>query len=146
MNISTIGFTKKSAERFFNILNDNAVELLIDVRLNNSSQLSGFSKGDDLKYFLNKICNIQYINDKLLAPTKDILDAYKKKKISWCKYESMYISLLKERNIEKYFFSEYIKFNNICFLCSEDVPDYCHRRLLVDFLNNYRHNLNIRHL
>ena len=97
MNIYTIGFTKKSAEQFFTILKDNKISKICDVRLNNSNQLAGFSKGRDLKFFLSRIGNIEYSNELIFAPTKEILDNYKKKKITWDEYEELYIGLLEER-------------------------------------------------
>lgn len=101
MNIYTIGFTKKSAEQFFTILKDNKISKICDVRLNNSNQLAGFSKGRDLKFFLSRIGNIEYSHELIFAPTKEILDNYKKKKITWDEYEELYIGLLEERDIYK---------------------------------------------
>lgn len=142
MNLYTIGFTKKSAEMFFNLIHKNNVKMLIDIRLNNKSQLAGFAKGRDLKYFLETFFNITYIHDILLAPTKEILDNYKSKKINWEQYKSEYLNLLQSRNIlEKYNY----KLENVCLLCSESEPDYCHRRLLSEYFNKSK-TYNIVHL
>ncbi|ENC9213294.1 DUF488 domain-containing protein, partial [Salmonella enterica subsp. enterica serovar Montevideo] len=101
MNVFTIGFTKKSAEHFFNELKDNNVKKIIDVRLNNISQLSGFAKKNDLIFFLEKLCGIDYIHLDELAPTKSILEPYQKKKITWEQYEIEFINLMERRSIEK---------------------------------------------
>ena len=119
MIIYTIGFTKKSAEEFFSILDNNNVGKIIDIRLNNSNQLAGFSKGNDLKFFLNRILNIKYSHELIFAPTKEILDDYKKKCISWNEYELMYTDLLDKRNIKKYLDDNNILDDSVCFLCSE---------------------------
>ena len=109
MKIYTIGFTKKSAEEFFEILEHNKIKIILDIRLNNTSQLSGFAKGKDLKFFLKRILDIFYIHDLNLAPTKDILFRYKKNMISWESYESEFLDLLNERNIREYIKAKYIK-------------------------------------
>lgn len=133
--VFTIGFTKKSAEEFFSILRSRGVKKLVDIRLNNSSQLAGFSKGDDLKFFSKEICAIDYYHDLNFAPTKEILDDYKNKKISWGKYEELYINLLRKRNINKWLEEHYkLDFEGICFLCSEEKADKCHRRLASEYI------------
>lgn len=145
MKIYTIGFTQKKADQFFGFLRTNDVKTLIDVRLNNVSQLSGFAKRDDLKFFLKELCNINYEHAPDLAPTKDILNAYKKKEISWDIYEDKFLNLMARRNIEKSIVPELI--NNGCLLCSEHKPHFCHRRLVVEYLNKYSDlNLTVKHL
>src|SRR6267154_5899697 len=101
MKVFTIGFTKKSATRFFQILQGAGIQRLIDVRLNNISQLSGFTKRDDLAFFLEKICNAEYVHEPLLAPTQDLLDAYKKNKGSWEDYEEQFIDLIRARAVDR---------------------------------------------
>lgn len=145
MNIYTIGFTKKSAEQFFTILKDNNVTEVCDIRLNNSNQLAGFSKGRDLEYFLKEINNMGYLHEIMLAPTKEILDKYKKNNITWDEYETLYIRLLEERNIYKYIEVNNILKEGICFLCSEATEAECHRRLLVEYINR-KYNVQIKHL
>lgn len=132
-NIYTIGFTKKSAEKFFGLLQKNGINILLDVRLNNTSQLAGVSKYPDIKYFLNQICNIQYISDTKFAPEEWILKDYKSKKISWDQYVVHFDELMEQRDINNYIFSNYDKFNdkNICLLCSEEKPVHCHRLLIA---------------
>lgn len=146
MNIFTIGFTQKSAEEFFTLLAKNNIECLIDVRLNNISQLAGFAKAKDLQYFLKKICDIDYVHNIKYAPTKDILDDYKKKKISWQEYETKYNNLIKIRHVEQQFLKDSNGYNNICLLCSENTAQYCHRRLLAQYLKNNCENVIIKHI
>src|ERR1035441_5140336 len=101
MKIFTIGFTKKSAEVFFSRLKTSGVKRLIDIRLNNVSQLAGFTKKDDLKYFLRVICEIDYFHLAELAPTAEILGPYKKTKSGdWDLYERQFLSLMQNRQIE----------------------------------------------
>ena len=144
MNIYTIGFTKTSAENFFNRLIDSGATKLIDIRLNNKSQLAGFAKGRDLEYFLRAICNMNYEYVPMLAPTQDILDEYKKNKGDWKVYEEKFIKLMAERVIENQFKPSDLK--NTCLLCSEDTADNCHRRLVVEYLARYWNDVNIVHL
>jgi uncharacterized protein (DUF488 family) len=132
MIIHTIGFTRKSAEVFFASLGASGVRRIVDTRLYNTSQLSGFAKQDDLRYFLNKIASIEYRHEPLLAPTADILDDYKKKVISWGQYEEAYVELLRSRQIESRLRREDL--NDACLLCSEADPHHCHRRLAAEYL------------
>lgn len=145
MRIYTVGFTKKSAEEFFTLLENKGVKRIIDVRLNNSSQLAGFSKGVDLNYFLKKIAGIEYIHRTDLAPTKEILDAYKKKSISWEQYETRFLALLEEREPQ---IRETRLFDEACLLCSEELPERCHRRLVAEYIQkaNPTENIEIIHL
>lgn len=148
MNIYTIGFTQKTAEQFFGRLKRNNITTLIDIRLNNKSQLAGFTKGVDLKYFLKEICNIEYVHDTYLAPTEEILQDYKKKKISWKEYEIIFEELMKRREIDKYFLEKYLISNSrLCLLCSECMPDNCHRRLIAEYVaKKSLKNISIIHL
>ncbi|MGG5215988.1 DUF488 family protein [Rahnella variigena] len=132
MKIHTIGFTKKTAEYFFKKISDNKISILIDTRLNNSSQLSGFAKAKDLEFFLREICKVQYIYRPELAPTKIILDDYKNKNISWDNYAYEYLNLMEQRLISKKLSK--LEVDNGCLLCSEDKPHQCHRRLLAEYL------------
>lgn len=109
MYIYTMGFTQKSAETFFEKIIDNKIELLLDIRLNNQSQLAGFTKGKDLKYFLRVICGCDYQHDIIYAPTKDILQAYKKKEISWEEYETRFNKLITKRKLADDFKKNYQK-------------------------------------
>lgn len=145
ISLYTIGFTKKSAERFFNLIRDNGVKQLVDIRISNSSQLSGFAKGSDLDFFVKEICHIPYTHITDFAPTKDLLDRWHKKEVTWEQYEQDYRSILKERNILKNHSIK--KLNGACFLCSEDTPDYCHRRLLAEYIKQHsKEEVTIKHL
>lgn len=143
MNIYTIGFTQKSAEKFFKLISSNNITTLIDVRLNNTSQLAGFAKKDDLKFFLKELCNCEYLYLPDLAPTKEILKPYQDKKITWQSYEEKFLNLMAQRNIEKYVDETYL--NQGCLLCSEHDPHYCHRRLVIEYLLQYK-NFEFKHL
>ncbi|MEN1761573.1 DUF488 domain-containing protein [Anoxynatronum sibiricum] len=147
MKIFTIGFTKKSAEEFFSKLKENEVKRVVDIRLNNSSQLAGFTKGNDLKFFLDMILKIPYEHNVKLAPTKEILSDYKNKKIEWSEYERQFTNLLKERS-NKNTLIEKNKLDNVCFLCSEAYPSNCHRTLVANFVKqNYPDlDINIIHI
>lgn len=145
MDIYTIGFTKKNAKTFFEFIKSSNILTLIDVRLNNVSQLSGFAKRDDLKYFLKELCGSEYIHAPELAPTKEILNAYKKGDMSWEKYEDRFLNLMSQRNIEKIMNKPLL--DQGCLLCSEHEPHLCHRRLVVEYLNNNSNlNLKVKHL
>ena len=146
MNLYTIGFTKKSARAFFELLKKNEIELLLDIRLNNKSQLAGFTKGDDLCYFLSEICNCKYRHCLEYAPTKDILDGYKKKNISWNEYEEMYTNLILKRGNYKNFCSEFADFQNVCLLCSESTAAQCHRRLAAEIISQNNPQVIVRHI
>lgn len=144
-NVATIGFTKTTAERFFGRLAQADVRLLIDVRLNNTSQLSGFAKAADLAYFLTEIGGIRYTHQPDLAPTEKILKDYKKGEIDWGKYEDMFMTLMQKRKIEERFKAD--MFDGSCLLCSEDKPHNCHRKLVCDYLNaKWGATLRVRHL
>jgi len=144
MNLYTIGFVKKSAKEFFEALKNNAVSKVIDIRLNNKSQLAGFTKKEDLRYFLKAICNIDYVHIEPYAPTKELLSAYKKKKINWEEYEKEYTAILDGRSILDNI--DYSLFENACLLCSEPTAQKCHRRLLAEYLARDNEKITIKHL
>jgi len=144
MKVFTIGFTKKTAEVFFAKLSMAGVQRLIDVRLNNISQLAGFSKKDDLRYFLRVICNIEYLHLPDLAPTQALLDEYKKVSHDWEPYAARFSSLIAERNVENTI--EHGVISNSCLLCSEERPDHCHRRLVAEYLRDRWGGVDIVHL
>jgi uncharacterized protein (DUF488 family) len=143
--VSTIGFTKTTAEGFFDRLLNSGVKKVIDVRLHNTSQLAGFAKADDLAYFLKKIGSIQYVHQPLLAPTDAMLKAYKKEKGEWTAYEKRFLALMAERKIESRLKIE--SFDGACLLCSEATPHHCHRRLVCEYLNDkWAGALTVQHL
>ena len=144
MRILTVGFTKKSAERFFGMLRKAGTRKVVDVRINNISQLSGFAKKNDLAYFLRQLCDVDYVHLPNLAPTKEMLDTYKKRRGSWEDYERRFIDLMAERRIEDKIKPETLE--DACLLCSEDKPHRCHRRLVAEYLKKHWGNVEIEHL
>jgi uncharacterized protein (DUF488 family) len=144
VKIFTIGFTKKNAEEFFSRLTKAGVKTLIDIRLNNRSQLAGFAKEQDLRYFLKAIADIDYIYRPEWAPTQEVLDSYKKHKNSWQVYEASFNKLIADRKIER--FADARTLDRACLLCSEDTPEHCHRRLVAEYLQGKIEGLEICHL
>jgi uncharacterized protein (DUF488 family) len=145
MEIRTIGFTKHSAEQFFESLKSSGVKQLIDVRLNNTSHLAGFAKVSDLPYFLESIGGISYRHELQLAPTQELLDAYKKNGGSWEAYENDFLELISNRKIEKSLDREMFEKPSVL-LCSEHDPEKCHRRLVAEYLNDKWGEVDIVHL
>lgn len=144
IQLYTIGFTKKPAETFFTLLKDSGVKRLVDTRINNVSQLSGFAKGTDLKYFAGELVNISYEHNIDFAPTKELLSLYRTKKLTWPEYETEYLNLLDTRKIAQKINIE--KLHQNCLLCSEHKPEKCHRRLLAEYLQQVRNDIRITHL
>jgi len=150
MNLYTIGFTKKSASQFFGIIKAHGIDLLVDVRLNNKSQLSGFTKGEDLSYFLSEICGASYAYGADFAPTEDILSAYKDKTIQWEDYEKRYFEIIQNRDsrsqICRKFVEIYARYKSIVLLCSEPTPEKCHRRLAAEAIIKVNPDVCLKHL
>jgi uncharacterized protein (DUF488 family) len=144
IKLFTIGFTKKNAAKFFGLLRDANVRRVIDTRLNRTSQLAGFAREQDLPFLLREICHAEYETQPLLAPTDEILSAYKKKRIEWNEYESRFNALMRERAIDKKLSRE--QFDQACLLCSEDKPHQCHRRLVAEYLSEKWGNVEVKHL
>lgn len=144
MRVFTIGFTKKSAEVFFSKLRSSGAKRIVDVRLNNVSQLAGFAKRNDLQYFLREICDMDYVHEPALAPTQDMLDRYKRNKGIWSVYEREFLELMKAREIEKAVSREIL--SESCLLCSEDMPHHCHRRLVAEYLEAHWGDVEVVHL
>jgi len=144
MKLFTIGFTKTSAEKFFTRLKAAGVKRLVDVRLHNVSQLAGFAKRDDLRYFLEVICGIEYVHRPELAPTGDMLEEYKKQRGSWDAYAQRFVRLMAIRHIETKLTPAAL--NDACLLCSEDQPHHCHRRLVAEYLKERWGDVTITHL
>ena len=132
MKIYTIGFTKKNAEQFFNPIKKNGIELLIDVRLNNKSQLAGFTKSGDIEYFLDNICGCRYMHCDEFAPSKELLKDYQSEKVSWDEYVNIFNSIMDKRSVCEKFYDRFSKFEKVCLLCSEATPEHCHRRLVAE--------------
>ena len=140
----TIGFTGKSAREFFEALQAAGVRRLVDVRLNNVSQLAAFTKRHDLEYFLRVIANIDYVHEPDLAPSKEILDDYKKKQSGWQQYEAAFRRLLEQRRPEERLTPG--DFDHACLLCSEPTAEHCHRRLVAEYLRSQWGTVTITHL
>ena len=143
--VTTIGFTRTTAESFFRRLIGAGVRKVVDVRLHNSSQLAGFAKAGDLGYFLKAIGGFDYVHEPLLAPTDAMLRTYRKEKGGWAAYEQRFLDLMSERRIEQRLAPGGL--DGACLLCSEATADHCHRRLVVDYLNRrWGGSLTVRHL
>ncbi len=144
MKVFTIGFTKKPARRFFELLRQSGARRVVDVRLNNVSQLAGFAKKDDLAFFLQEVCGMEYVHLPELAPTQELLDGFKKERGDWKAYEPRFLELMRQRRIEETVPRELIAEG--CLLCSEDQPHHCHRRLVAEYLQRHWGDLDIVHL
>jgi uncharacterized protein (DUF488 family) len=145
MEILTLGFTKRSARSFFDALKAARVTRLVDVRLNNVSQLAGFTKRDDLAYFLKEICGVDYVHELMLAPTQHLLDDYKKHRVPWSEYERSFLSLMAERRIEDRI-PRALFDGRAVLLCSEPTADHCHRRLVAEYLRDHWGDVEVTHL
>ena len=145
MEVCTIGFTQRTAENFFGTLRKAGVRRLLAVRLNNRSQLAGFSKKEDLAYFLRELCQAEYVHVPLLAPTQEMLDQLKKQKGAWSDYERQFLGLMAERKVEETVPRELFSLPCVL-LCSEAKPQHCHRRLVVEYLQTKWGSLTVRHL
>ena len=144
MEVYTAGFTQKSAAEFFGTLQRAGIRRLVDVRLNNVSQLAGFTKKDDLPFFLHEICRMDYLHLPILAPTQQLLDGYRKKNADWSAYERDFRALMQSRRIETSVERDHIA--DACLLCSEETPDRCHRRLVAEYLREHWSDVEIVHL
>jgi uncharacterized protein (DUF488 family) len=145
MEIYSIGFTQKTAAQFFTTLKNAGIQRLLDVRLNNVSQLAGFAKRGDLEFFLREICGAEYRHEPLLAPTPEMLDAYRGKKVSWQEYEGQFLALMTEREVERKLDRSAFQEPTVL-LCSELTAEHCHRRLVLEYLKEKWGDLTISHL
>lgn len=144
MTLYTIGFSGKSAERFFSLLSEAGVSRILDTRLNPAGQLSGFAKARDLPYFLRALCGIDYRYLPDFAPPADLLDGYRRKAIDWARYEQVYVRALETRAAETSIRPDLL--DGGCLLCSEVLPDHCHRRLAAEYLSAHHRGLVVSHL
>ena len=145
MEIYSIGFTQKTAEQFFTKLKSAGIRRLLDVRLNNVSQLAGFAKRGDLVFFLKEICGAGYLHEPLLAPTEEMLGGYRGKKLSWDEYEALFTALMTERRIETQLDRKLFAVPTVL-LCSEPTAERCHRRLVLEYLRDKWGDVTISHL
>jgi uncharacterized protein (DUF488 family) len=141
----SIGFTRKDAAEFFGILRQHKIRRLIDVRLNNTSQLAGFTKKKDLAYFLHEILNAEYEHSLMLAPTPELLSAYRTRRIDWQEYERRFLTLMKERRVEELVNRHLFDVPTVL-LCTEPKADRCHRRLVLEYLQKKWNDLQVVHL
>jgi uncharacterized protein (DUF488 family) len=144
VKLFTIGFTKTSAERFFERLRTAGVRRMLDVRLNNVSQLAGFAKRDDLRYFLRVICSCDYEHRPELAPTKELLDSYRKNSTGWDPYAACFLQLIAARQVQNNLSRDDL--DGAVLLCSEDTAIHCHRRLVAEYLQGVWPDIEIVHL
>lgn len=145
LTIYSIGFTQRSAEDFFGTLRNAGIRRLMDVRLNNTSQLAAFAKRDDLRFFLREICNADYVHEPLLAPRQEMLDTYRKEKGSWVEYEARYLALISERRVEEKLARDSFAVPT-ALLCSEFTAEHCHRRLAMEYLSDAWDGISLHHL
>lgn len=145
MEIFTIGYTKKSAAEFFDLLKLRGIRRVLDIRLRNTSQLAGFSKRDDLAYFLRQICDCDYIHEPRLSPTEELLSAYQAKEVDAAEYERQFKAILRERRPEQWLDPEDFQTPTVL-LCAEPKADKCHRRLVAEYLREHWDGVKITHL
>jgi len=145
MEIYSIGFTQTTAEHFFGRLKEAGVKRLLDVRLNNASQLAGFAKARDLPYFLRELLRARYEHEPLLAPTQELLDKYKKEGSPWETYEIEFMALMRKRRIESVLRRDDFEVPT-ALLCSEATAEQCHRRLVCEYLSEFWPDLEAMHL
>lgn len=145
MEIRTIGFTQHRASEFFGKLRIASVDRLIDVRINNVSQLAGFAKRDDLEWFLAELCGASYRHEPLLAPTKELLKSYQDKQMGWPEYEQRFIDLMILRKVEDRIDPAEFGSRPVL-LCSEHTAEKCHRRLVAEYLSDHWTNVHVEHL
>jgi uncharacterized protein (DUF488 family) len=145
LEIYPVGVTGRSASDFFKVLSDASVRRVLDTRLHNTSQLAGFSKKGDFEFFLRRVSGVEYKHELLLAPTEELLKAYKRRDLRWDDYAAGYLTLLRERNVEHVLSSESFRVPT-ALLCAEHKPDHCHRRIAAEHLAETWPDVSIRHL
>ncbi len=153
MKLYTIGFKKRSAEKFFTILKDSNIQKLIDVRRKNNSLFSGFTKKQDLRFFLEECFAIIYEHIPEFAPSEGLLKSYRKRIGSkkydlnaWDDYERQFYREVLSKPIVGRFKIAVETFSSVCLLCSEEKADYCHRRLLAEYFERQLSNIKVIHL
>ncbi|MFL9892324.1 DUF488 domain-containing protein [Paraburkholderia sp. RL17-381-BIF-C] len=143
--VTTIGFTGKTAQEFFDLLKNAEVRTVLDIRLSNTSQLAGFAKKQDLPFFLDRLCGAAYREMPELAPEPDLFKRYKAKELTWDDLAAAYVELIAKRRVENNL--DVDLFRSACLLCSEHLPHHCHRRLALEYLNSrWNSRLKVTHL
>jgi uncharacterized protein (DUF488 family) len=145
MHVFTIGYSKRTAPEFFGALRQAGIKRCVDVRLGNTSQLAGFTKQTDLPFFLKELCDIEYVAEPLLAPTRDMVDLLRKRKGSWAEYERRFLELITQREIEAQLARSVFAVSTVL-LCVESTAEHCHRRLVLEYLREHWGDLSITHL
>ncbi len=146
MRLCTVGFSGKSARVFFELLREAGIQRLVDIRLHNTNQLAGFTKKDDLAYFLHALCGIAYLHEPLLAPTEEMLREVRKAgRRGWAVYERDFVRLLSERNLDERLPDLLLSVPTVM-LCSEPTAEHCHRRLVAEYLAERVPGVEIVHL
>jgi len=146
MKLYTIGFTQKTAQQFFELLRDNGVQRVVDIRISPQGQLAGFAKQDDLPYFLDKLAkHCGYLYMPLLAPTKEMMHTYREGG-NWTRYAARFEALMDQRNIPAALDRSLFESAASCLLCSEPTADQCHRRLVAERLAKHWRHVEIVHL
>jgi uncharacterized protein (DUF488 family) len=146
VEIFTIGFTRKSAERFFGLLREHGIQRVVDVRVSNTSQLAGYAKRDDLAYFLQELCHAEYVHEPLLTPPLDLMHAYRHREMTWDQYADAYVNLIAGRHIEDALDRGAFETKRTVLLCAEPTVERCHRRLVVEYLDRTWSGVNVTHL
>ena len=146
MILYTMGFTKKSAEKFFNLIKENNIQILIDIRLYANTQLAGFAKGRDLEYFLHELCNCEYQHCINYAPSQELLDNYRNKSVTWQDYVREFTTIMANNGAVNDFLERFGNYESVCLLCTEDKPEQCHRRLFAEMINVRKPGIKIKHL
>jgi uncharacterized protein (DUF488 family) len=133
MKLFTIGFTQKPARRFFELLQEHQVRLLVDIRLHPGGQLAGFAKQDDLGFFLERLIGCAYRHLPILAPDPELLAQYRQDH-QWARYAEAFEALMDTRAIPATLDRSEFEPAPAVLLCSEHPPDRCHRRLVAERL------------
>jgi uncharacterized protein (DUF488 family) len=143
--IYTLGYKGKSLKTFIAQLRDAGIDAVIDVRLRNTSHLAGYTKRDDLAFLLQEGFGVAYEHHPELAPTPEILDAYRDDQ-DWMAYESRFLPLLQERVAQEIGREILGRYRALCLLCAEPSAEQCHRRLVAEHWATHLNGLTIVHL
>lgn len=143
--VYTIGYERRPLSQLIGALRAAGVDAVIDIRLRNTSQLAGYTKRDDLAFLLQEGFGIAYEHHPELAPTDDILDAYRRDE-DWEVYQARFRPLLADRQAEQTGHDILARYRTVCLLCSEPTADRCHRRLVADYWAEQIPSLRVVHL
>ena len=144
MHLYTIGFSRRTAPGFFGALRQAGIKRCLDVRISNTSQLAGFTKRSDLPFFLEELCGAEYRHEPLLAPTLDLMRGYRQGS-GWPEYERAFLQLMIDRRVEDRLDRHLFDIPTVL-LCVEPTAQYCHRRLVVEYLRQRWGQMTVEHL